>query len=248
MKETIMIRTILFLLFAIAFLILGLPVLGAEWLLRKVWKRGADLSTLRIVQWGLRTLEHISGPEVIVRGMEHIPTDQAVLYIGNHRSYFDIVLSYSRCPGLTGYISKDLLEKVPILRAWMRRVYCLFLNREDPRQGLKTILTAIEYVKSGVSIFIFPEGTARKPMRCSPSRRAASRWPQRPAVPSSPWLLPTPRQFSRITFPLSERPGWSLSTAEPILPSELAPEQKKHIGAYVQGIIADILKENEKYL
>ena len=88
-----MIRTILFLLFAIAFLILGLPVLGAEWLLRKVWKRGADLSTLRIVQWGLRTLEHISGPEVIVRGMEHIPTDQAVLYIGNHRSYFDIVLS-----------------------------------------------------------------------------------------------------------------------------------------------------------
>ena len=157
-----MIRTILFLLFAIAFLILGLPVLGAEWLLRKVWKRGADLSTLRIVQWGLRTLEHISGPEVIVRGMEHIPTDQAVLYIGNHRSYFDIVLSYSRCPGLTGYISKDLLEKVPILRAWMRRVYCLFLNREDPRQGLKTILTAIEYVKSGVSIFIFPEGTRAK--------------------------------------------------------------------------------------
>ena len=29
--------------------------------------------------------------------------DQAVLYIGNHRSYFDILLTYSRCPGLTGY-------------------------------------------------------------------------------------------------------------------------------------------------
>lgn len=47
-----MIRTILFLLFAIAFLILGLPVLGAEWLLRKVWKRGADLSTLRLYSGG----------------------------------------------------------------------------------------------------------------------------------------------------------------------------------------------------
>ena len=42
-----MIRTIVFLLFAIAFLVLGLPVLGVEWLLRKVWKKGADLSTLR---------------------------------------------------------------------------------------------------------------------------------------------------------------------------------------------------------
>ena len=67
-----MIRTILF-CFCHRLLILGLPVLGAEWLLRKVWKRERISPPLRIVQWGLRTLEHISGPEVIVRGMEHIP-------------------------------------------------------------------------------------------------------------------------------------------------------------------------------
>ena len=243
-----MIRTILFLLFAIAFLILGLPVLGAEWLLRKVWKRGADLSTLRIVQWGLRTLERISGPEVIVRGMEHIPTDQAVLYIGNHRSYFDIVLSYSRCPGLTGYISKDLLEKVPILRAWMRRVYCLFLNREDPRQGLKTILTAIEYVKSGVSIFIFPEGTRAKTDEMLPFKEGSFKVATKTGCPIIPVALTNTSAIFEDHVPFIRKARVVITYGEPILPSELAPEQKKHIGAYVQGIIADMLKENEKYL
>lgn len=243
-----MIRTILFLLFAIAFLILGLPVLGAEWLLRKVWKRGADLSTLRIVQWGLRTLERISGPEVIVRGMEHIPTDQAVLYIGNHRSYFDIVLSYSRCPGLTGYISKDLLEKVPILRAWMRRVYCLFLNREDPRQGLKTILTAIEYVKSGVSIFIFPEGTRAKTDEMLPFKEGSFKVATKTGCPIIPVAFTNTSAIFEDHVPFIRKARVVITYGEPILPSELAPEQKKHIGAYVQGIIADMLKENEKYL
>lgn len=243
-----MIRTILFLLFAIAFLILGLPVLGAEWLLRKVWKRGADLSTLRIVQWGLRTLEHISGPEVIVRGMEHIPTDQAVLYIGNHRSYFDIVLSYSRCPGLTGYISKDLLEKAPILRAWMRRVYCLFLNREDPRQGLKTILTAIEYVKSGVSIFIFPEGTRAKTDEMLPFKEGSFKVATKTGCPIIPVAFTNTSAIFEDHVPFIRKARVVITYGEPILPSELAPEQKKHIGAYVQGIIADMLKENEKYL
>lgn len=180
--------------------------------------------------------------------MEHIPTDQAVLYIGNHRSYFDIVLSYSRCPGLTGYISKDLLEKVPILRAWMRRVYCLFLNREDPRQGLKTILTAIEYVKSGVSIFIFPEGTRAKTDEMLPFKEGSFKVATKTGCPIIPVAFTNTSAIFEDHVPFIRKARVVITYGEPILPSELAPEQKKHIGAYVQGIIADMLKENEKYL
>ena len=83
-------------------------------------------------------------------------------YIGNHRSYFDIVLSYSRCPIRTGYIAKKEMERYPLLSNWMRYLHCLFLDRKDIKQGLKTILTAIEKIKSGISICIFPEGTRNK--------------------------------------------------------------------------------------
>lgn len=44
----------------------------------------------------------------------------------------------------------------------MKRLYCLFLDRENPKEGLKTILQAIDYVKHGISICIFPEGTRNK--------------------------------------------------------------------------------------
>ena len=152
-------RTIIVVIYVFLFLILGLPVLGIEWIIAKFDKHAADISQLRIVQWGLRCVSFLAGVHLTVEGKEHVPTDQAVLYIGNHRSIFDIVITYAQCPNLTGYISKDGVNKVPLLGIWMRRLYCLFLDRKDLKQGLKTILTAIDQVKSGISICIFPEGT-----------------------------------------------------------------------------------------
>ena len=51
------------------------------------------------------------------------------------------------------------MEKIPILRTWMANVNCLFLDRKNIKEGLKTILQGIEKVKNGISIWIFPEGT-----------------------------------------------------------------------------------------
>ena len=143
-------RTIIVVIYVFLFLILGLPVLGIEWIIAKFDKHAADISQLRIVQWGLRCVSFLAGVHLTVEGKEHVPTDQAVLYIGNHRSIFDIVITYAQCPNLTGYISKDGVNKVPLLGIWMRRLYCLFLDRKDLKQGLKTILIAIDQVKSGI--------------------------------------------------------------------------------------------------
>ena len=37
--------------------------------------------------------------------------NEPVLFIGNHRSYFDILLTYSRCRRLTGYVAKKEMEE-----------------------------------------------------------------------------------------------------------------------------------------
>lgn len=95
-------------------------------------------------------------------GEENVPKDEPVLYIGNHRSYFDIIITYARCPGLTGYVAKSNMEKVPLLSIWMKRLHCLFINREDVKEALKTILAGIDNIKNGISMCIFPEGTRNK--------------------------------------------------------------------------------------
>ena len=91
-----------------------------------------------------------------------MPPDTPVLYIGHHRSFFDVPITYPRCPIRTGYIAKKEMEKVPLLSTWMKRLHCLFLDRSDLKAGMKTILAAIEEIKNGVSICIFPEGTRSK--------------------------------------------------------------------------------------
>ena len=153
-----MIRFIGVVIFLFLFLILGIPVLGIEWLIGKVSKKTADYQNLRIVQWAFRVILSIAGVKVTVIGEENVP-DEPVLFIGNHRSYFDILVTYSRCKRLTGYVAKKEMLSYPLLRDWMKRLYCLFLDRDNMKEGLKTILQAIDYVKQGISICIFPEGT-----------------------------------------------------------------------------------------
>ena len=154
-----MIRFILVCIVVIAYLVLTIPVLLVEWIIGKFSPMTKDISSLRMVQAIFKFILWITGAKVTVIGEENVPKDQAVLYVANHRSYFDILLTYSRCPIRTGYVAKKEMERYPLLSNWMRNLYCLFLDREDIKQGLKTILQAADYVKSGISVCIFPEGT-----------------------------------------------------------------------------------------
>ena len=154
-----MIRLIIVAITVIGFLILSIPILFIEWIIGKFSPRTKEISSLRLIQGVFKLILWEAGTKVTIIGEENVPKDTPVLYIGNHRSYFDIVLSYSRCPIRTGYIAKKEMERYPLLSNWMRYLHCLFLDRKDIKQGLKTILTAIEKVKSGISICIFPEGT-----------------------------------------------------------------------------------------
>ena len=108
-----MLRFILVAIFLLLYFLLGIPVLGILWLIGKVNKRSADLAALRIVQWGFKVILKISGVEVTVIGEDRVP-DEPVLYVGNHRSYFDILLTYSRCRDLTGFVAKNGNVKLPV--------------------------------------------------------------------------------------------------------------------------------------
>ena len=151
-----MIRFIFVVLFVVLFLILSTPLMLVEWIIGKFNPCLKDRSSLAIVNWAFRWVIRLSGTKVIAIGEENIPTDTAVLYVGNHRSFFDVVLTYVRVPRPTGYIAKKEMLKWPLLNIWMKDLHCLFLDRQDIKAGLKTILQAIEKAKNGISICIFP--------------------------------------------------------------------------------------------
>ena len=127
-----MIRFILVCIVVIAYLVLTIPVLLVEWIIGKFSPMTKDISSLRMVQAIFKFILWITGAKVTVIGEENVPKDQAVLYVANHRSYFDILLTYSRCPIRTGYVAKKEMEHYPLLSNWMRNLYKIAARAKSP--------------------------------------------------------------------------------------------------------------------
>lgn len=243
--EGITMRSLGAIVFAVLFLVLGLPLLGLEWLYAKVNKKGADISSLRIVQWAFKTIIAISGTEVIVKGEENVISNRSVLYIGNHRSIFDVLIGYSHCPTRTGFISKNSIEKIPILQIWMERLYCLFLDRSNPRDGLRVVLTAIEYIKKGISIFVFPEGTRTRNGEMSPFKEGTFKIATKTNCPIIPVAFSNTEDIFEGHFPWVKKTRVVMHYGKPIYLDDLTPEEKKHVGAYTQKVITEMLEEDK---
>lgn len=189
--------------------------------------------------------------KLTVIGEENVPTDVPVLYIGNHRSFFDVPLTYPRCPIRTGYIAKKEMEKVPLLSTWMKRLHCLFLDRNDLKQGLKTILTAIEKVKSGISICIFPEGTRNKnedELDMLPFHEGSFKIAAKTNCPIIPMAISGSADIWENHFPRVKKTHVILEYGKPIYIDQLEKEDKKHLGAYTQNIIHEMLVKNKAQL
>lgn len=244
-----MIRFLLTCTIVIGYLVLSIPfLLGSA-----VWgifnRKKKDIWALHCVQSAFRLCLKTTGADITIIGHENVPTDQAVLYICNHRSFFDILLTYVQCPGLTGYVSKKEMEKFPLLSNWMKYLYCLFLDRKDIKEGLKTIKTAIEYVKKGISICIFPEGTRNKngsELEMLPFHEGSFKIATRSGCPIIPIAITNSSAIFEDHFPKIKPVKVVVEYGKPIYPTELSREEQKFLGKYTQNIILGMLKKNQE--
>ena len=157
-----MVRTIIAMIFVVLYCIVSIPLLGIMCIVRLFSKNAATWAMLKIVQWALGVVYKICGVSVTTIGLENVPDDEPVLFVANHQSFFDVIIGYTQMKTRCGYVAKKSFEKVPVLSWNMKFLYCLFIDRENIKQGMATINKAIDYIKNGISVFIFPEGTRNK--------------------------------------------------------------------------------------
>lgn len=240
-----MIRFIIAATFLVLFLIFSYALFFIEWIIGKINKRAKDISALRIVQWGFGVILWIGGVKVTTIGKENMPKE-AALYVGNHRSFFDILVLYVQFDNLTGFIAKDSIEKIPSLRVWMRYLYCLFLKRDDMKQGLKIILQAIDYVKQGISICVFPEGTRNKGEEFSllPFKEGTFKIALKTGCPIVPISINNTAEIFENHMPKMKKTHVVIEYGKPIYPNELDKDAQKHLGATCQKIIEETIKKN----
>lgn len=240
-------RLIIILLFVVLFLIISLPIQFVEWIIGKLNPDLKTRSSLAIVNWAFRVIIFFAGTKVTVIGEENIPKDRAVLYIPNHRSYFDIVLTYVRVPRPTGYIAKKEMERIPSLSQWMRNLHCLFLDRENIKEGLKTILTAIEKIKSGISICIFPEGTRNTESdELLPFHDGSFKIAEKSGCPIIPVTINNSAAVFEDHLPWIRKAHVIIEYGSPIEVSQLSKEEKRNLSQTVRTIISETYKKNKE--
>lgn len=242
-----MIRFIITLIFVVLFLICSIPLFLIEWIIGKLNPRLKDRSSLAIVNWAFRVVIFIAGTKVLVIGEEKIPKDTPVLYVANHRSYYDIILTYVRVPRPTGYIAKKEMLKWPLLRQWMKNLHCLFLDRDNVKEGLKTIITAIEKARKGISICIFPEGTRNKKADTFlPFHDGSFKIATKADIPVVPITMLNTAAIFEDHLPKIKRATVVIHYGDPVYIKDLDRENQKNIGNYFQKLISDTYFEDKE--
>ena len=233
--------------FLIFYFLLTSPYILVAMVIEKFNPKLVQQISLNMIKRGGRIVNKIIGVKMTVIGHENVPENEPVLYVGNHRSYFDVMLTYVRVKGLTGYIAKDILGKIPFLHWWMIHANCLFLDRKDIRQGMEVILKAIEYVNDGVSITIFPEGTRNKTGEdMQPFHKGSFKIAQRTGCAIVPMVINNSDDIYEAHRPFVKR-GCHIviEYGKPFYMKDLSKEDQKNIHEYTRNLMTDIYRQNK---
>lgn len=90
--------------------------------------------------------------------IDSLDKKEGVIFVCNHQSNLDIPAIVTALHIDVGFVAKHEMKRWPFFGTWMKKSNCVFLNRENPREGIKDIKKAVELIKEGYPTVIFPEG------------------------------------------------------------------------------------------
>ena len=223
------------------FSIIALPLL---WLTGKFNSGLQHRISQRIVKLAFGKVLFLSGIKKKVIGVERVPKDRSVLFIINHRGFFDVILAFYTVPVLSGFVSKKEIAKVPGLRLWMRLIRCVFLDRENPREGIKAILKGIENINKGISMFISPEGTRYSGDGLLEFKPGSLKMAEKAGCPIVPVAITNANKVFEDHLPWIKPAEMTIEYGEPIYIQELSKEARAELLALCREKVLELYEKN----
>jgi len=91
-----------------------------------------------------------------VRGQEYVPRHGACIVASNHVSFLDPLVVGAACPRRLTFMARNTLFASPLLRWWLRGVGAISVRRGEA--DLSAIRSAIQRLRAGEPLALFPEG------------------------------------------------------------------------------------------
>ena len=154
------------------FIVLGIPaaLVGIPWSALR-----GNFTTM--YGWGMAVLRlgiRAGGIRVRIEGRENIPSGESCIFLSNHVSNLDPPILLPSLPGMSSVFLKKSLMKIPLLGIAMRMGKYVPVARGHSREEAeKSVAIAADALRSGLHIFIFPEGTRSPDGNLLPFKKGA---------------------------------------------------------------------------
>ena len=110
--------------------------------------------------------------KVNVKGLEHVDPKRTYVIVANHQSLADIVVLY-QIRAQFKWVAKESLFSIPFLGWCLGLCKHISLKRNDRSSIRDVYREAIGYLRSGMSVLFFPEGTRSETNEMNPFQSGA---------------------------------------------------------------------------
>lgn len=208
--------------------------------------RQEDCDT-RLRRWAARVLGHV-GAKVSVDGLEHV-SDVAgpFVVVSNHQSYYDIPVMYSALPLPLRMAAKAELFNIPLWGQALSASGFVLIDRKNPERAHQALREAGERMrKSGMSLYVAPEGTRTSDGSLGRFKAGAFRMAQVMNLP----ILPVAISGTYLIHKKGEKSvsrgcQVQVRVLAPLAPDESqAPEKRAELArARIAAALADLARE-----
>lgn len=207
-------------------------------------KAGEELVYNYALKWAEFVIKKV-GMKVNIIGLENLPKGNC-LYVGNHQSILDIPLMLAGIKKPMGFVAKKEIEKYTIISDWMREIHCVFMDRSNVRESIKSINEGIENLKNGYSMVIFPEGTRSKGASLGEFKKGSMKLGIKAEVPIVPIAIDGTYKCMEGN-PKNKIKGSEVNLIinKPIDSSTLSREEQNNLGEIIKEIIKESLEKSK---
>ena len=184
------------------------------------------------------------GTHVTVEGLDGIDTPQAHVYVVNHLSALDIPVLYAHLPFQFRILAKRELFRYPFMGWHLRRSGQIPVDLENPKKSIRSLNRAVEAIKRGMPLVIFPEGGRSATGQLQPFMGGAFFAAIKAKVDVVPMaLIGTYETLKMNTWHVKPRPV-RLLVAEPIRTEGLSIRDTEALADRAREVIAGLYYRN----
>ncbi|MEM9820116.1 MAG: HAD-IB family hydrolase [Bacteroidota bacterium] len=131
----------------------------------------------------------MAGIQLVVKGEEHLWSHRPAVFIFNHQSNVDLFIVSKLVRKNAVGIAKKELKHMPVIGQLMSAAGVIFIDRKNREKAIEAMKPAVDALRSGTSIIIFPEGTRSYDYQLGPFKKGAFHLAMQAGVPLVPVVI-----------------------------------------------------------